>query len=132
MDHGYTIFTKTTDREGNKAVAYQTVCGPCEDRYRQHGEILDSEEAADAWLEKEQWWNGPKKMRYFCFNEFDDQGEHIVTLSEEEIRKEYYPYWYKKMCEKYGQEQVDKDYCFEDFLGDWIIVHWAWESKDET
>jgi hypothetical protein len=55
MDHGYTIFTKTTDREGNKAVAYQTVCGPCEDRYRQHSEILDSEEAADAWLEKEEW-----------------------------------------------------------------------------
>jgi hypothetical protein len=23
--------------------------------YRQHGEILDSEEAADAWIEKEQW-----------------------------------------------------------------------------
>jgi len=55
MYHGYTIFTKTTDREGNKAVAYQTVCGPCEDRYRQHGEILDSEEAADVWLEKEEW-----------------------------------------------------------------------------
>jgi hypothetical protein len=40
MDHGYTIFTKTTDRE---------------DMYRQHGEILDSEETADAWLEKEEW-----------------------------------------------------------------------------
>jgi hypothetical protein len=55
LDHGYAIFTKTTDREGNKAVAYQTVCVPCEDMYRQHGEILDSEEAADAWIEKEQW-----------------------------------------------------------------------------
>jgi hypothetical protein len=71
-------------------------------------------------------------MRYFCFNEFDDQGEHIVTMSEEQIRKEYWPYWYKKMCEKYGQERVDNDYTFDDCLTDWIIVHWAWESKDET
>jgi hypothetical protein len=69
-------------------------------------------------------------MRYFCFNEFDDQGGHVVTMSEEQIRKEYWPYWYKKMCEKYGQERVDNDYTFEDFLGDWIIVHWAWEVQE--
>ena len=71
-------------------------------------------------------------MRYFCFNEFDDQGGHVVTMSEEQIRKEYWPYWCKKMCEKYGQERVDNDYTFDDCLTDWIIVHWAWESKDET
>jgi hypothetical protein len=71
-------------------------------------------------------------MRYFSFNDYDDQGVHVVTMSEEEIRREYWPYWYKKMCEKYGQERVDNDYTFEDCLTDWIIVNWAWESKDET
>ena len=71
-------------------------------------------------------------MRYFSFNDYDDQGGHVVTMSEEEIRREYWPYWYKKMCEKYGQERVDNDYTFEDCLTDWIIVNWAWESKDET
>ncbi len=50
-------------------------------------------------------------------------------MSEEEIRKEYYPYWYKKMCEKYEQSYVDEHYCFEDCLEDWVIVHWAWEVK---
>ena len=70
-------------------------------------------------------------MRYFSYNEYDDQGGHVVTMSEEDIRLEYYPYWYKKMCEKYGQEQIDNDYTFEDCLTDWIIVHWAWKSIDE-
>ena len=76
-------------------------------------------------------------MRYFSYNEFDsdnplsdDTGGYVQTLSEEDIRREYYPYWYKKMCEKYGQERVDNDYTFEDFLGDWIIVHWAWEVQE--
>jgi hypothetical protein len=76
-------------------------------------------------------------MRYFSYNEYDpghpladDTGGYVRTLSEEDIRREYYPYWYKKMCEKYGQERVDNDYTFEDFLGDWIIVHWAWEVKE--
>jgi hypothetical protein len=53
--HAFDVMTKAVDREGNKAISYKIVCGPCEDMYRQHGEILDSEEAADAWLEKEQW-----------------------------------------------------------------------------
>jgi hypothetical protein len=76
-------------------------------------------------------------MRYFSYNEFDsdnplsdDTGGYVQTLSEEDIRREYYPYWYKKMCEKYGQDRVDNDYTFEDFLGDWIIVHWAWEVQE--
>jgi hypothetical protein len=76
-------------------------------------------------------------MRYFSYNEYDpghplpdDTGGYVRTLSEEDIRREYYPYWYKKMCEKYGQERVDNDYTFEDFLADWIIVHWAWEVQE--
>jgi hypothetical protein len=51
-------------------------------------------------------------------------------MSEEDIRKEYYPYWYKKMCEKYEQSYVDEHHCFEDCLEDWVIIHWAQEEKN--
>lgn len=69
-------------------------------------------------------------MRYFSFNEFDESGGSVATMSEEEIRKEYYPHWYKKMCQKYEQSYVDEHYTFEDCLEDWITVHWAWEVKE--
>ena len=68
-------------------------------------------------------------MRYYSFNEYDESGGSVVTMSEEDVRNEYYPYWYKKMCEKYEQSYVDEHYCFEDCLEDWVIVHWAWEVK---
>lgn len=69
-------------------------------------------------------------MRYFSYNEYDDNGGHVVTMSEEEIRKEYYPYWYGKMCNKFGKDHVDEKYSFEDCLDDWQVVHWAWEVNE--
>ena len=70
-------------------------------------------------------------MRYFTFVQpkgHTNEPEYI-TMSEEEIRKEYYPYWYEKMCAKFGKEHVDGIYKFEDCLEDWIVIHWAEESK---
>lgn len=70
-------------------------------------------------------------MRYFSYDEpiLDNEGNlfsnHVVTLSEVDIRRDYYPWWYDKMCKKYGKDVVDRDYCFEDCLDDWIIVNWA-------
>jgi hypothetical protein len=72
-------------------------------------------------------------MRYFSYNEYNEDHPsrgYIVTKSEEDIRKEYWPYWYGKMCDKYEQAYVDEHYCFEDCLTDWIVVNWAWEVKD--
>lgn len=79
-------------------------------------------------------------MRYFSYNEYtetefspDDSSippALIVTVSEEEIRRDYYPYWYEKMCTKFGKTAVDQTYSFEDCLDDWIVVNWAWEVKD--
>ena len=68
------------------------------------------------------------KMRYFSYDELVEPGEgtSIVTVSEDDIRKEYYPWWYEKMCKKYGKEEVDKNWSFEDCLEDWIIIYWAW------
>ena len=53
--HVHNVMTKATDREGNKAISYQAVCGACEDQYRQRGEIFDSWENAEEWLERETW-----------------------------------------------------------------------------
>lgn len=69
-------------------------------------------------------------MRYYSHHEYDENGGHIETFSEDEIRKEYYPYWYGKMCEKYGKEHVDAIYGFEECLEDWCTLHWAWEVTE--
>ncbi len=73
-------------------------------------------------------------MRYFCCNTYDPDspladasGGYVETFSEEELRKTYYPYWYGKMCEKFGKEHVDKNYSFEECLIDWMHIHWGWE-----
>lgn len=55
LDHTYNVLIKATDRSGEKALSYLTVCGPCEDRYRQVGYIFDDHEEGFSWLEKEQW-----------------------------------------------------------------------------
>lgn len=71
-------------------------------------------------------------MRYYSYNELGDNDENIVvTMSEEEIKKTYYPYWYERMCKKFGKEHVDQNYSFNECLEDWIIVNWAWESSND-
>ncbi len=63
-------------------------------------------------------------MRYFCYDEYP---EGIVTVSEEDIRKSYYPYWYSKMCKKYGKSKVDDNWCFSDCIDDWLVVNGGWK-----
>jgi hypothetical protein len=53
--HAFDIMHKATDRQGSKAISYSTVCGACEDQYRQAGELFDSNEQAKAWLQQEGW-----------------------------------------------------------------------------
>ena len=70
-------------------------------------------------------------MRYYSFNEQDDKGNDVVqTMSEDEIREEYYPYWKERMIKKYGEEEFKKTWSFEECLEDWVVVNWAWEVKD--
>ena len=71
-------------------------------------------------------------LRYYCYNDYktDPSADSYVEFkSEEDIRMEYWPYWYGKMCEKYEKTYVDENFCFEDCLDDWIVVNWAWESN---
>lgn len=71
-------------------------------------------------------------MRYYQIAYPDENNKDVVeVLSEDDIRSQYWPHWYSKMCEKFGKEHVDKTYCFEDCLNDWIVVHWAVEIDDE-
>lgn len=59
----------------------------------------------------------------------DDNGQFqsiIVTLSEEEIIRSYWPYWSEQMKNK-GYTNL----CKEDCLDDWVTVNWAWESTNE-
>jgi hypothetical protein len=72
-------------------------------------------------------------MRYFSYNGYITDpvvDPIVVTKSEEDIRNEYWPYWYELMCKKYGKDVVDSKYCFEDCLEDFIVVNWAWESDN--
>jgi hypothetical protein len=73
-------------------------------------------------------------MRYYCYEDYKTDpslDSYVAVKSEEDIRKEYWPYWYGMMCKKFGQEHVDENFNFEDCLTDWIVVNWAWESSDE-
>lgn len=74
-------------------------------------------------------------MKYWSFAEYDpdspladSDGGYIVTLSEEEILEQYYPYWSAAMIKKFGQEEFDKTYSKMDCIDNWVVVNWAWES----
>lgn len=55
IDHSYDVITKSTGREGEKALMYSVVCGPCEDGYRIVGHLFDTEKQAMVWLAEEKW-----------------------------------------------------------------------------
>lgn len=68
-------------------------------------------------------------MKYWSINYPDENNNDVVeTLSEDDIIKQYWPHWYGKMCEKFGKEHVDTNYCHQDCIDDWTVVHWAWRS----
>ena len=69
-------------------------------------------------------------MRYYSYNEYLDNEEYaIVTLSEDYILHDYWPYWQMKMLTKYppGHSLITKENCLED----WIAINWAWEAVED-
>ena len=69
-------------------------------------------------------------MKYWTIAYPNEKDEDVVeTLSEDEIIKQYWPYWYGRMCEKFGKEHVDATYTKKDCIDDWTVVHWAVESN---
>ena len=75
-------------------------------------------------------------MKYYSYGIPDfvhDDGtidDHVVTLSEEEIIKEYYAYWQERMIHKFGKEHFKANYTEKDCIQDWIVVNWAWETNE--
>jgi hypothetical protein len=72
-------------------------------------------------------------VRYFSYNDYAEDpstDNYVVTVSEEDIRRDYYPWWYERMVHKYSKAHVDATYAFEDCLYDWIVANWAWESNE--
>jgi hypothetical protein len=82
-------------------------------------------------------------MRYFTFVQPHDPstkslshefitkieyGIEYITMSEEDIRKEYWPYWYGEMQKRYPKDYIDATFSFEDCLEDWVHSHWATEA----
>lgn len=67
-------------------------------------------------------------MRYWTYVEPGEDGKpNYVTVSEEEIRRNFYPTWRKRMIERgYSVE----DLCFLDCLDDWQAIHFAWEVEE--
>lgn len=70
-------------------------------------------------------------MNYYMYVEYDEYGDKTITISEEQILKEYYDYWYRKMCQKYGKTLVDKEYNKTHCIEDWCTTHWAWKIDKE-
>lgn len=69
-------------------------------------------------------------MKYWSMSYPDENDNDVVeTLSEDEIIAQYYPYWSGRMIEKYGQEEFDETWSKKECIEDWVVVHWAWESK---
>ena len=67
-----------------------------------------------------------KSYRYVEPDENDQVKE--VILTEEDILKEYWEFWSRKMAEKFGpnHELITTENCIED----WLVSHWATEVKE--
>jgi hypothetical protein len=69
-------------------------------------------------------------MRYFSYSYFSGTGRGIDTVSEDDILRDYYPDWSRKMIEKYGEEEFNKTYSTQDCIDVWIMAHSAWQVTE--
>lgn len=69
-------------------------------------------------------------MKTYCYHEYSEETNFntVTEITEEEILKDFWDYWYAKMITKYGEddELITKENCIED----WCVIHWAWEKKN--
>ena len=70
-------------------------------------------------------------MKYYSYNTWITQpsDSFVVTLSEEEIIKEYWDYWQERMIAKFGKEHFETNFSEKDCIEDWVVVNWAWETN---
>lgn len=78
---------------------------------------------------------GDMMMRYFSYNVYDPDHKnngYVRTVSESDIRLEYWDFWYDEMCKKFGKANVDTGYTWQDCIEDFIVTHWAWKVDEEN
>lgn len=64
-------------------------------------------------------------MRYFTYNEQGEQGTNITTTVAENVLAETFkPRWEAEM------RRLGRPYGPTDWLDDWIVVNWAWETDE--
>jgi hypothetical protein len=69
-------------------------------------------------------------MEYWYYVDHDEHGNSkVVVISEEEIIEQYWPYWYKQACDKFGKDYVDQTFEKDDCIDDWITINWAWQEN---
>ena len=67
-------------------------------------------------------------MRKFQYDEPTDdyKSSMVITMTEEEIAKDYLPYWVSQMLQIGNYNEVSWENC----LDDWITINYAWEVLD--
>lgn len=67
-------------------------------------------------------------LMIYLYNELGE--DHPLEITREEILKTYWPWWSKRMIEKFGpdHEWITEDYCVDD----WVVVNWAWEKSENN
>lgn len=69
-------------------------------------------------------------MKIYCYHEYSEETNYNTTveITEEDILKGYWDWWYAKMITKYGEgdELITEENCIED----WCVTHGAWEKKN--
>lgn len=77
---------------------------------------------------------GKIRLKYYTYVEPkappDDMEAVYVTLSEQEIIEQYYPYWSSRMIQKFGKEHFEATYSEKECIEDFCVIHWAWEVED--
>lgn len=65
-------------------------------------------------------------MKYWTYVEPGKEGkEEYRTLSEQEILRQYFPYWSNRMKEVGHEHLITRQNCIDD----WVTLHWAWRGK---
>lgn len=63
-----------------------------------------------------------KKYSYLTLED-DDRSPKTITITEEEILKDYFPRWSERMRSRNLDDEINQENCIKDF----VRMYWAWE-----
>jgi hypothetical protein len=71
-------------------------------------------------------------VKLICFNEGPSPGNidgEVIRMTEQEVLDYYWDHWHKLMLERYPV--TSPEISVENFIEDFMIVHWAWWENHE-